>query len=340
VIRVGILGAGNIAGVHARAYAQMTNARVVAVDDIDCGKAEALATEHRARPYSDWASFFADQEIDMVDVCLPTYLHADAVIAAAAAGRHVLCEKPLALSLEQAGRMIAAVQQAGVQAMVAQVIRFWPHYLAIKAMLERGDLGRPIMANAHRLGSLPAWASWYAQPEQSGGAIMDLHIHDLDWLYYLFGKPSSVYAIGRMSANGSWNQVLTSLDYAHTRYGPTRAAAEATHCLPQGCPFTMIFRLLGEDGYAEYHYGGAQLDPAGAARQHSLVLYQAGQPPQYPACSDVDPYLAEIRYFVDCLASGQAPAIATLAEARDVLAIALAVRRSLQSGQVIQENDI
>jgi predicted dehydrogenase len=335
MIGVGILGAGNIAGVHSRAYAQLANARVVAVDDVDHGKAGAMAAEHGARPYNDWASFFADPAVDMVDVCLPTYLHAGAVIAAAQAGKHILCEKPLALSLEQADLMIAAVEQAGVRAMVAQVIRFWPHYRAIKAMLERGDLGRPIMTNANRLGSLPAWASWYARPDLSGGAIMDLHIHDLDWLYYLFGKPKSVYAIGGMSANGAWNQVLTSLDYGHTR-----AAAEATHCLPQGCPFTMIFRLLGEEGYAEYRYGGAQLDPAGAARKHSLVLYRAGQPPQYPVCEDVDPYLAEIRYFVDCLESAHAPATATLPEARAVLAIALAVRRSLETGKVMQENDI
>ena len=99
----------------------------------------------------------------------------------------------------------------------------------------------------------------------------------------------------------------------------------------------MIFRLLGDNGYAEYRYGGAQLDPAGNAQKHALVLYQAGQPPQYPACEDIDPYLAEISYFVDCLDAGQPPAMCTLAEARAVLAIALAVRRSLETGQVIRE---
>ena len=102
----------------------------------------------------------------------------------------------------------------------------------------------------------------------------------------------------------------------------------------------MIFRLLGENGYAEYRYGGAQLDPAGGARKHSLVLYQAGQPAQYPECEDIDPYQAEITYFVDCLDARQTPAIATLAEARDVLAIALAARRSLETGEVIREDKI
>ena len=74
-------------------------------------------------------------------------------------------------------------------------------------MLERGDLGKPIMTHANRLGSMPAWTSWYARPALSGGAMLDLHIHDLDWLYYLFGKPKSVYAIGQQSATGSWQQV-------------------------------------------------------------------------------------------------------------------------------------
>jgi len=266
----------------------------------------------------------------MVDVCLPTYLHEPAVVAAAEAGKHVLCEKPVALSLAQVERMRSAVASAGVQAMVAQVIRFWPGYLMIRDMIERGELGKLLAVHAGRLGRLAGWTTWYAKPELSGGALFDLHIHDLDWLYYLFGQPDSVYAMGVQAESGAWNHVLTSLDY-----GEVKVTAEASLCMPDGFPFTTLFHVLGDKGYAEYRFGGAQSDPAAASKQQSLVVYLSGQPPQYPACSDADPYLAEIAYFVDCLDRGAGPTLATLDQARDVLAIVLAIRESLETGLVV-----
>jgi predicted dehydrogenase len=213
--------------------------------------------------------------------------------------------------------------------MIAQVIRFWPHYLAIKKLLDNGELGAPVMAQAARLGSLPAWSSWYADPALSGGALLDLHIHDLDWLYYLFGMPKTVYAIGRQSENGSWNQILSSLNF-----GACQAAAEASLLMPKGFPFTMIFRLLGDKGYAEYQTGGIQANPHTAERTHLLSVC-TNEKLEPLSCVADDPYEAEIRYFIDCLNEGRTPETATLAQARDVLRIAMAVRQSLESGQVV-----
>ncbi len=330
MIKVGLLGAGGIGKVHARAYDRIAGARIVAVADSVRERAEALAAPLQAHVYEDWRPVLDDPQVEMVDICLPTYLHEAAVVAAAQAGKHILSEKPVTLSLPQADRMIAAVERAGVHAMIAQVIRFWPHYLAIKGMIERGDLGAPIMAQAARLGSLPAWSSWYADPALSGGALLDLHIHDLDWLFYLFGMPKTVYAIGRQLENGAWNQILTSLDF-----GATKAAAEASLLMPKGFPFTMTFRILGDKGYAEYRSGGIQADPHAAARTHSLVVSREDRELEYVTCADDDPYEAEIRYFVACLNEGRAPSVATLTEARCVLQIALAVRQSLQTGKVV-----
>jgi len=330
MVRVGIIGAGNIGRVHSRSYLQLDKARVVAVADIDHQAADTMAAKHNARAYYDMHDLLDDKNVDAVDVCLPTYLHEAGVIAAAGAGKHILCEKPVALNVAAVERMIAAVQRSGVKAMVAQVIRFWPHYLAIKEMLDEGKLGKPIMAFAARLGRQPTWTSWYGDPNLSGGAILDLHVHDLDWLYYLFGHPKTVYAVGVRVDSGAWNHVLTSLDY-----GSCRAAAEASFLMPDGFPFTMIFRLLAERGLAEYRYGGGQADTQGAARLHTLGVYLSGQPAHYPPCDETDPYLAEIRYFVDCIEQGESPAIATLAEARDVLEIATAVRQSLETGHVM-----
>lgn len=335
MINVGILGAGGIARTHVRGYAQLPNTRVVAVCDIIPERAETMAASLAARPYTDWAAFLAHPGMDMVDICLPTYLHDQGVIAAAGAGKHVLCEKPVTLTIEQADRMIAAVDRAGVKAMVAQVIRFWPHYSAIKDMLERGELGAPLVARLARLGTLPAWGSWYRDPALSGGALLDLHVHDLDWVYYLFGAPRTVYAVGVQSDTSAWNDLTTSLDY-----GDHKAVVEASLLMPAGFPFTMHCRVLGANACAEYRYGGGQVDPQGAARLHSLAIYRGGgAPAEDVPCSAEDPYMAEIRYFVGCLEAGVEPAIATLRDARAVLGTALAARRSLETGSVISIND-
>jgi predicted dehydrogenase len=330
MINVGILGAGNIARIHMRAYEHLAQARVVAIDDVDITRATTMAAGCGARAYADWDAFLRDPDVAMVDVCLPTYLHAQAVVAAAEAGKHVLSEKPIALTLAEVDQMRSAVAGAGVQAMVAQVIRFWPGYLMIKEMIERGELGKLLAVHAGRLGRLAHWSSWFNKPDLSGGALFDLHIHDLDWLYYLFGQPDSVYAIGVQAESGSWNLVLSSLNYAEVK-----VTVEASLCMPEGFPFTMLFQVLGDKGYAEYRVGGAQSDPAAASKAQSLVIYPSGQPPQYPACSDADPYLAEIACFVDCLERGAAPSLATLDQARDVLAIDLAIRESLETGLAV-----
>ncbi len=332
MIGVGILGAGGIATVHARAYAQLGNARLVAVADTVPAAADKLAAAHGARAYYGIEALLADDRVELVDVCLPTFLHAQAVIGAARAGKHVLCEKPIALGLAEVDRMVEAVERAGVHSMVAQVVRFMPHYVAIKELLDRGELGRPLAAAAVRLGDAPTWSSWFSDPKLSGGAILDLHIHDLDYLYSLFGRPRRVFASGLRSAHGGWDQVLTILDY-----GDLQASAEASTMLPQGFPFTATFRLLGEKGCAVYPAGGPQAVDRGAAATVAgdLAIHRPGKPVQLLPCPGKDPYLSEIEYFVNCVAQGQDPEVATLAEARTVLAIALAAQSSLETGQVV-----
>jgi predicted dehydrogenase len=136
--------------------------------------------------------------------------------------------------------------------------------------------------------------------------------------------------VGVQAQSGAWNELATALDF-----GDRKAVVEASLMMPDSYPFTMIFRLLGDEGHAEYQYGGGQSDPQAAARLHRLVLYRNGEQPRIPPCDEIDPYLAEIRYFVDCLDKGQTPAIATLAEARTVLGIALAARQSLETCRVV-----
>ena len=329
-IGVGLLGAGLIGRIHAQAYSSIDEAGVVAVGDANRETADRLAGNHGARAYYDIESLVSDNEVEIVDVCVPTFLHERAVVAAARQGKHVLCEKPIALSLESIDRMLLMVQESGVMAMVAQVIRFWPEYVAIRETLERGELGKPLIATAARLQQPPDWGGWHRDPNLSGGALFDMHIHDLDYVYWLFGKPRSVYAVGVKSVTECWDHVVTSL-----QYGDKKAVVEASYLMPKDSPFVVGFRLLGTDGCMEYRFrvGGGINEREAAERD--LTLHRPGKPAKHLPYSDEDAYVAEIEYFIGCVRQAKGPEIATLEGARNVLQITLAAKESLETGRVV-----
>jgi UDP-N-acetylglucosamine 3-dehydrogenase len=329
MISVGLLGAGFMGSTHAAAYENLEGVALTAVADTSRRAADALAGAHRARAYYSVEALLDDDDVDVVDVCLPTHLHEPCVVGAVERGKHVLCEKPLALSLDEADRMKTAVERAGVKSMVAQVIRFWPEYVVIRGIVERGELGQPLVARAARLAEPPNWGGWFRDPELSGGALLDLHIHDLDYVYSLFGRPQTVYALGVRSRTGAWDHVLTSLDY-----GDKKAVVEASYLMPKGFPFQMSFRLSCEDGCLEYRFGvEGQVDRREQA-QTALAIRRHGMT-EFPATPQVDAYVAEIEYFMRCIEENRHPVMATIEEAREVLEIALAVRRSVETGEVI-----
>jgi UDP-N-acetylglucosamine 3-dehydrogenase len=330
MINIGLLGAGFIGATHAGAFANLEGVRLAVVADVNRAAADKLAGQYGARAAYTVESVLDDADITAVSVCLPTFLHADTVVAAAERGKHILCEKPLALNLADVDRMSAAVQRAGVKCMVAQVIRFWPEYIRIREALDSGQLGRPRLATGARLASPPNWGAWFLDPALSGGALFDLHVHDLDFVFSLFGQPYKVYAAGVQGATGGWDHVVTSLDY-----GDKKAVLEASYALPPGFPFQMSFRLTGETGCIDFRLGGVTQVDQRASAQSNLVLYRSGADPEVIVPLAEDGYRAEIRYFTQCLLENRAPAVATLAEARQVIAIAQAAKKSLETRVVV-----
>ena len=173
---------------HVTAYKAMPNAKVTAVCDLNEKQGKDLAEFAGCDWYNDGESMLNTVDIDVVDICLPTFLHEQYVLLAAGHKKHVICEKPVTLSLESLDRMIAATKEADVQFAVGQVVRFWPEYVRAKEMAETGKLGTIKYARASRLSEHPAWSEWYRRAENSGGGLFDLHLHDIDYLCYLFGK--------------------------------------------------------------------------------------------------------------------------------------------------------
>ncbi len=331
MLRVAVLGSGFMGGTHARAFAALPDVKVVGVSSRSAEKAGALAATVGAQPFDDALALATHADVDAVSITLPTYLHAEYAVAALKAGKHVLLEKPMALTLEECDAISAAAAQSRGILMLAHVLRFWPEYIAVADLVQSGALGKPQSAMAWRHLTHPAWADWFNDASLSGGEVLDLHIHDLDALNWLFGAPASIYARGTRGPSGGFDHAISLL-----AYNGVNAIAEGTSLMPAGYPFSMLLTVRCEGGVIEYvlRAGGEQVDSADAG-QNSLLVYRPGQPPQPLACTPGDPYALEITAFVRAAQSGVAPANGTPAQGRLAVATALAARRSIETGAVV-----
>jgi predicted dehydrogenase len=321
MLKVGILGMGGMGWHHARRYPQLPNAQIVAIADLvperlaakeavtinlDGGKA-ALDLSQAAR-YGEAADLIAQADVDVVDICLPTDLHAPYTIKALEAGLHVLCEKPMALTAADAGRMIAAAQAAGRQLMIAQCLRFWPEYLYLKRCIQEQPYGRLLSLNMWRMGGHPNWAaqSWFADPARSGGMVLDLHIHDVDYVNAVLGRPDHLYATARQSEQAKSYDVLHAIfEYA----GGPQVHMHAGWSVGQ-IPFQAGFEAWFDRAFVCFDQGKLTVfdDPGKVS----------GHPAEF---APGDAYLNEIAYFLDCVETGAHPARCLPASTRDSIAL-------------------
>jgi predicted dehydrogenase len=308
-------------------YAQMPDARVEAFADVRAGE---LRRDHslegllkvpaaQVRWFEDYHELAASGVVDMVDICLPTGWHKDATVASLEGGLHVLCEKPMALTLADCDAMVGASRKASRLLMIAQCIRFWPEYEVLTRLYHSGEAGRLLSLQLTRQGPTPRNAnSWMCQAEQSGGAILDLHIHDVDYCHYLLGLPRRVYAQGGMSegpAHG-YNYALTNLDY-----GDGLQACATTHWTDVPIPFVARYEARFERAFL-HHDSGAK---------PSLLVYREGcKEPEAPELGEHDAYHNEIRYFLDCVLAGTAPTRCLPETARDSVALIKAATASIE----------
>jgi predicted dehydrogenase len=325
---VALLGAGFMARTHADAYALLGDrAQVRVVCALAASAAEPLAERLGAEVTDDWQAAIAAPGVDAVDVCLPTPLHRAVAEHALAAGRHLLLEKPVALTLQDADAIGAAAEASGRVLMVGHVLRFLAEVAELRRVLGTGELGRPLAATALRLSPPPGWNDWMLDPARSGGAPVDLMIHDFDVLNALLGPPRSVYA---RAAAGDGHVV------ALVQHEGGEATVEGSHVMPGSFPFTAGLRVLCEGGVLDHRFEALPDEEGGnigggvssVLRVHPVE----GEVREYTSAGD--PWLAEIEHFLACVGDGEQPRDGTFAQARAALAVGLATRRSVASGRV------
>ncbi|MCO6452190.1 MAG: Gfo/Idh/MocA family oxidoreductase [Caldilineales bacterium] len=332
MLKIGILGAGFMGATHAEAFAQVPDVQIVGISSRSTEKAHTLAGKYDARPFTDALALATDPDIDAVSNTLPTYLHKDLTLAALEAGKHVLLEKPMGLSVEECDELIAVAKQSNRVLMIGQTLRFWPEYMAISEFLKSGQLGKPLAATATRRLGPPRWAEWFLDPKLSGGEVLDLHIHDLDMLNWLFGSPKNIYTRGQRSPEtGGWDLAMSLIDY-----GDVKAFAEGNALQPPEYPFTMTLTVLCERGSIEFSFraGGVQVDSRDAGGS-GLTVYEHGKSPYGLEFEAGDGYVNMTKHFVESIRLGRACERGTPEQGRLAVATALAARRSIETDQVV-----
>ncbi|MBA2377532.1 MAG: Gfo/Idh/MocA family protein [Rubrobacteraceae bacterium] len=321
-MRVGLVGAGFIGAVHLNAYANIPEAEVVGVADFDPEAAAAGAVLVGARPYSSYAEFVASEEVDVVDVCLPTSHHREVALAAARDGKHVILEKPIAGSVAEAEEILAAFEGDGPRLLVGHVVRYFPEYVRIKAMVESGELGEiGVARTSRRSPMLDGWNDWYADRRKSGGVLVDLLIHDFDFLRWSLGE------VERVCARGTAGREYNRLDYA---LATLRFASGA------------IAHVEGHWGYpAPFCYeievaGSRAMVAVDSADRPSVELLgeQSGSGESLDVAVGKSPFESELSDFIRCLKTGEEPRVSGR-DAVEALRVSLAAAESIETGRVV-----
>lgn len=325
MIRLGVVGFGHIGRIHCQAAKDAPEVELAA---IATSRPEEVrnAFGRDVSVFTNYADLLRSARVDGVVVCVPTFLHEQVVLDAVGQGLPVLCEKPFALDLAAAERMLDAAHRSRVCLMIAHVLRFWPSYVRIKQLVAEGVIGSIQAISASRLAMYPPWGDWFRDPGKSGGAILDMQVHDADFVYWLLGLPAEVYAAGIQSDAGSWDQVTTIL-----RYPGAVATVESTYLMPDSRPFTCGIRVTGSGGCLEFSFRVAGNVEKREQAVSSLLLHTNGNASTELVVSTEDMYTAQLQYFADCIAQKRSPTWCPPEESLEVMRIMRACTQSLST---------
>lgn len=324
--RVGILGPGAIAQVHLAGWQQLP-VTIAAHYDLRPEMAQRAADQYGGKACTSLDEFF--DSVDIVDICTPAAAHKENVLAAAAAGKPMVCEKPLARHLRDCEIMVEACEQAGVPLFVAQVVRFFPEFANAKAVIDSGAIGKPGVIRTIRAGAFPrTLGSFYGNFEKSGGVILDVGIHDIDFHRWCMGEVERVFARGlTFAGQPQRDHALITLRFASGALGHIEAswAGPATQ-------WRTRLEISGDEGMIEW-------DSEGEAPITSILRNEADtgkiRATLSPLGPDIHPYKAELAHFLHCLETGE-PMRVTPRDALMAVKVALAAIESVRTGKPVE----
>lgn len=306
--KVGLIGAGYMGRCHTEVYkiiSLLMDVKLCGVCDIRKEKAEKSARIHSAKIYESFEDLINSPEIDVVDICLPTYLHFEYAKMAIKAGKELFIEKPVTIKLSEAYELIELQKKYKTKIMVGQCVRLWPSYSYLKEVYDSKKYGSLKRISLSRNSCTPywGWENWYADETKSGGAIFDLHIHDLDYIRYLLGEPDDIHCYGN-------TQYIKSI----LNYKGILAEIENGWDFPRSYPFNTGYRADFEDATL-------------VLKGNNIEIYESsGRLLQVTPGNDYEDerlgekivslggYFYELKYFYNCLLNNEEIKIASLEE--------------------------
>lgn len=290
-LRVGLVGIGGMGGCHFGNYANVEGAEIVAVCDVRKELAKQKVNNKSIKVYSSLSRMLKNEQLDMIDICTPSYLHKEMAIKLLKSGYHVLCEKPMTLNAKDAKKVLEAAKLSNKKFMVAHVVRFMAPYIYLRSVIESGELGKLLRLDMKRISSIPTWSweDWMRDEKRSGGVATDLSIHDIDFVQSVLGMPDKITSYKTGIKNNS-DYIVSSLTY-----GDTLVTCEGTWYNCQ-IPFKASFLAVFQNGFVELsdklYKNGAEV----VIEQKSADSLDLGI-----NVGNDNGYLAEIQYFVDCV---------------------------------------
>ncbi|HNR02207.1 MAG TPA: inositol 2-dehydrogenase [Anaerolineaceae bacterium] len=333
-IKVGVIGAGRIGKIHAENLAtRIPGVTVAAIVDVNLKAAQELADKlHIENVYSDYRKIIEDKTIDAVAICSSTDTHADLIIAAAGAGKHVFCEKPVDHSLEKIDKAIAAVNKAGVQCQIGFNRRFDPNFKKLRDLVQGGQIGDLHILRITSRDPAPPPAEYV---KLSGGMFLDMTIHDFDMARYLSGSEVvEVYAAGSVmvdpaiGAAGDIDTAIITLKFANGAIGTIDNSRKAVY---------------GYDQRAEVFGSGGMAATANNTPNTSVYSNADGVVSEKPLYFFLERYMesfvAEMRDFINAIREG-APTPVTVLDGRKPVVIAMAARKSMLENRPVKLSEI
>ncbi|MCH2127757.1 MAG: Gfo/Idh/MocA family oxidoreductase [Pirellulaceae bacterium] len=314
-MNVAICGFGLMGQTHAHCYVRHPNTKLIAIADMDSSRLHMDFVDISSiRCYSDIDALLKDADVDVVSVCAPTPWHAPMVTRALAAGKYVLCEKPMAANLQDVESILSASRSAPGKLMVAQVIRFWDAYVQTRQIVNENRLGQVITARFYRNGPLPHWSEWY-RSEASGGVVVDLVSHCINYAQWLFGSPHKVRAIGSpfYEQERGLECVHGILDMEHLQ-----VHVHGGWYPVDSYPFQMGFEIVCDQGTIAFD----------SRLGNNVTLFRKDQPEEILESKGTDAYYAEIDYFLTCIEENRPVSRCPPEESAMTVQIALALNES------------
>jgi predicted dehydrogenase len=335
-VKIGIVGLGFMAATHIRAYQKVPAAEIVALcspsgrhldgdfttvaGNINTGDPLKLDVTN-IKGFRNFDEMIALPDLDLVDICAPTAAHPSLVKAALAAGKHVLCEKPMARTSVDAKEMVVAAKVAGKILMPAMPVRFWPEWAWLADAIKKQEFGRALAARFRRVAEPPGWgAKHFGDGKLSGGALLDLHVHDTDFVQFCFGKPTAVYSRGYTKHTGAIDHVVTQYEV------PSGAIvhAEGSWAMAPGFGFSMGYTVNFERATVDYDL---------ARGAEALKVFVDGKA-RVVTCPGPDGYVREVEHVLSQIQAGACSAMIAPEEGLHAVQICEAEERSVRSGQL------